>query len=87
MTREKFYIYMHQYVCGIHALIFVLGSWICDHCVAERNGKRKRPTSNVPAALLEHNDYITFKSPVGKKGSQKRKGPNTENEEESTETM
>lgn len=64
-----------------------LGSWICDNCVAERNGKRKRPTSNVPAALLEHNDYITFKSPVGKKGSQKRKGPNTETEKEPVDVM
>lgn len=68
--------------------MLILGSWICDNCVAERNGKRKRPATNVPAALLEQNDYITFKSPVGKKGSQKRKGPTTETvEEESADSM
>lgn len=44
--------------------------------MAERNGKRKRPTTSVPAALLEGDDYITYKSPPpGRKGAQKRKGP------------
>lgn len=66
---------------------FLIGSWICDNCVAERNGKRKRPQSNVPATLLQHDDYITFKTPTGKKGSQKRKGPATENDEETITHM
>ena len=63
------------------------GSWICDNCVAERNGKRRRPTSNVPASLLEQDEYITFKSPSGKKGSQKRKGPANELGDDSMENM
>ena len=67
--------------------LFFIGSWICDNCVAERNGKRRRPTSNVPASLLEHDDYIIFKPPIGKKGSQKRKGPANEMEDDAGENL
>ena len=64
-------------------MFYFLGSWICEICVAERNGKRKRPSSSVPVALLEGDDYITYKPPPpSKKGAQKRKGPANEEVQE-----
>ncbi|XP_065669066.1 histone acetyltransferase KAT6A isoform X1 [Hydra vulgaris] len=47
-----------------------IGTWICDNCLSERNGKRRRISSSVPASLLLSTPDVKWKS----KGASKRKG-------------
>lgn len=68
LTKTTFYVF--------------IGSWVCDPCVSEQNGKRRR--TSIPASLLlqspEHHFVKTPSS--GRKGAQKRKGPGGPMDEE-----
>ena len=60
---------------SIDSLIFFfilpnIGTWICDNCLSERNGKRRRISSSVPASLLLSTPDLKSKG----KGASKRKG-------------
>ncbi|XP_057314256.1 histone acetyltransferase KAT6A-like [Hydractinia symbiolongicarpus] len=61
-----------------------IGSWVCDPCVSEQNGKRRR--TSIPASLLLQSPEQHFvKTPSsGRKGAQKRKGPGGPMDEENS---
>merc|ERR1712226_52131 len=51
-----------------------IGSWLCEGCLNEQNGKRRR-TGSIPASVLLQSPIQNWRSMnVGRKGASKRKG-------------
>ena len=62
------------------------GSWVCEICVAERSGKRRRPGSIVPASLLHSPDRMRGINST-KKNNLKRKGFHDDSDEDDQELV
>lgn len=59
-----------------------IGSWLCEACMGDQNGKRRRAGS-IPASVLLQSPINNWRTPnpsSGRKGASKRKGPMNPNE-------
>lgn len=64
-----------------------IGSWLCEGCLNEQNGKRRR-TGSIPASVLLQSPIQNWRSMnVGRKGASKRKGPVNANESDEEGTV